>query len=288
MIRLVLIFAGVMASTRLTVAARKAPGLDRARALRARSRVRLAPVITRRLGAALQRADVDVTPDDALRGWLVAIAAGGALAFAVTPTAVPIVVGGVLVGGPVALWWARDRGDARAVAALPGALDRVAAGLRAGTTVRDGLVAGASGGGPLAPDLGRVDARTRLGVGLVDALAQWTRERPGPAVRAAAGALALAVTVGGAAAHALEGLAESLRVRDATLREAQALSAQARLSATVVGAAPLLYLAFVSLADPTSLDTLVATGTGRVCLVVGLGLELLAALWMRTLLRRTA
>jgi tight adherence protein B len=122
----------------------------------------------------------------------------------------------------------------------------------------------------------------------VDALGQWSVERPLPGVRAVAGALALAVSVGGACAGALEGLGESLRARDATIREAQALSAQARLSAFVVGGAPLGYLIFASVADPGSLDALLSTNAGRVCLVVGLALEGLAALWMRALLRRTA
>jgi tight adherence protein B len=102
------------------------------------------------------------------------------------------------------------------------------------------------------------------------------------------GALALAVTVGGASASALEGLGESLRTRDATIREARALSAQARLSAWVVGAAPVAYLGFVGLADPGAVDTLLTTTAGRACLVAGLVLEGLAALWMRALLRSTA
>jgi Flp pilus assembly protein TadB len=66
------------------------------------------------------------------------------------------------------------------------------------------------------------------------------------------------------------------------------LSAQTRLSAVVVGAAPLGYLAFSALVDPRSLGVLVGTGVGRVCLVVGLALEGLAALWMRRIVRSTA
>ena len=107
-------------------------------------------------------------------------------------------------------------------------------------------------------------------------------------MQAVTGALALAVSVGGACAGALEGLGESLRAREAMIREAHALSAQARMSAFVVGGAPVAYLVFVSLADPGSLDVLLATIAGRVCLAVGLVLEGLAALWMRALLGRPA
>ncbi len=60
------------------------------------------------------------------------------------------------------------------------------------------------------------------------------------------------------------------------------------LSAGVVGVAPLGYLAFSALVDPHSVTVLVATGVGRVCLVVGLGLEALAALWIRRIVRSTS
>ena len=72
------------------------------------------------------------------------------------------------------------------------------------------------------------------------------------------------------------------------MREAHALSAQARMSAFVVGGAPIAYVVFVSLTDPGSLDVLLATNPGRACLVIGLGLEALAGLWMRALLKREA
>ena len=68
------------------------------------------------------------------------------------------------------------------------------------------------------------------------------------------------------------------------MAEARSLSAQARLSAVVVGAAPLGYLAFSALVDPAAVTALVDTGVGRVCLVLGLGLEALAGLWIRRIL----
>jgi glycine/D-amino acid oxidase-like deaminating enzyme len=50
-------------------------------------------------------------------------------------------------------------------------------------------------------------------------------------------------------------------------------AARAGLSVVVVGASPLAYLVFSALVDPGSVGLLVGTGTGRVCLVVGLLLE---------------
>jgi tight adherence protein B len=207
------------------------------------------------------------------------------LAFAVAPGLVPLVVPVALLAGPVGLRLARGRAERRFVAALPAGLEQVAAALRGGASVAEALEAIASGNGPLARDVRRVRARTALGLGVADALAAWPSERPLPAVRAAAGALAVAATIGGRAAGALDGLAASLRERLGAVAEARALSAQARLSAFVVGGAPIGYLLFSAAVDPASVDVLVATDLGRVCLVGGLGCEVLAALWMRHILR---
>ena len=97
--------------------------------------------------------------------------------------------------------------------------------------------------------------------------------------------LALSATVGGPAADALDGLASSLRDRLSVIAEARALSAQARYSAWVIGLAPAGYLVSTALVDPRSVQLLVSTAAGRVCAVVGLGLELLGAAWMRAIIR---
>ncbi len=161
----------------------------------------------------------------------------------------------------------------------------MAAALRGGAGVHEALaVLGTDRA--LTGDVTRVLSRSELGLSLADALAVWPRERPLPEVRAVAGALAVAVTLGGRAADALDGLAASLRERLGALAEARALSAQARLSAIVVGGAPIAYVAFSAVVDPASIDLLVGTDVGRVCLLCGIGCEVLAALWMRSILRR--
>ena len=106
-----------------------------------------------------------------------------------------------------------------------------------------------------------------------------------PAVAAAAAALEVAAGAGGPAAPALEGLAAGLRDRHDAAGEVAALSAQARLSAVVVGAAPVASLALSLLADRRVAPTLIGTGSGRACLVTGTALEALAALWMRRIVR---
>ena len=172
-------------------------------------------------------------------------------------------------------------------AALPNLLDRLAGDLRAGAAPLAALreaVGGVDLPESLAGDLTVVVARAE-DAGLGPALAGWAEERPLPAVAAVAAALEVAAGAGGPAASALEGLAAGLRDRLDTIGEVAALSAQARLSAIVVGSAPVVSLGLSLLADRRVAPTLIGTAPGRTCLVAGVALEGLAALWMRGILR---
>jgi Flp pilus assembly protein TadB len=103
-------------------------------------------------------------------------------------------------------------------------------------------------------------------------------------VRVVAGAFGVAHSVGGPSAGALEGLAGALRDRRAVLQEARAQAAQARMSAVVVGAAPMASLG-LSVSFDHRLVAALTHGPGRACLLTGLALQVLAALWMRRILR---
>ena len=59
----------------------------------------------------------------------------------------------------------------------------------------------------------------------------------------------------GAPPAAIDGLAASFRHRLDAVAEAHSHSAQARLSAIVVGAAPIVYLVFSALVDPAAVSS---------------------------------
>lgn len=169
----------------------------------------------------------------------------------------------------------------------PAALDRLAAHLRGGGTVLSGLRDLAADSGPLAADLAEVALHVDAGATLGDALAQWRARRP-DALEAGvmAAALEVAHKVGGQVAAPLEGLAAALADRADVAREVLAQSAQARLSAVVVGLAPVGVLGLSLLGDTQVVGALVGTTPGRGCLLAGLALEGLAVAWMRRILRR--
>lgn len=282
-----LVVAGAVLAAYLARSARRADPRARARRLRPSPR-RLPPRVRAAVERPLRRADLDLSPETALGWWAIGTVAAAWCALVMAPGLVVPAALGALAAGPVGLRLRAGHADRRARADLPAVLDHVVAHLRAGGTVREAVEHLAERPGPLAPDLRRLRARLTLGATLQDALVAWSDERPLTGVGAAAGALALVAGVGGSAAVPLEGLAASLRADEAAAGEARALSAQARMSAVVVGLAPLAYLAFTTATDPGATRLLVGTTAGRLCLAVGLVLEIGAALWMRTILGRPA
>ena len=285
MLRLAVALMAAAVAFVMARAAWRGPARSRARACRARSAWTLPAGPRGRLERALQDADVGLTPEDAVVMAATATIVVTLLAGAVNPAVAPLACVGALVAGPVGLVVARGRAQRAFLLGLPGFVEFVAAQLRSGHTVPSALVAAADRPGPLGNDARRMHHRLTLGASLSDALGRWVGERRSEPAAAVAGALAVAVETGGGASTALDGLARSLRDALGAQAEAAALSAQARLSAIVVGVAPIAYLVFAAATDPHAAATLVSTPAGRVCLVLGLGLDALGALWMRRITR---
>jgi tight adherence protein B len=142
-----------------------------------------------------------------------------------------------------------------------------------------------AGNGPARADLRGVVARAERGLPLADAFAGWARPDPSPEVHVAAAALALAASAGGPQAQAIDRAAATLRERRAVAGDVHAQSAQARLSALVIGLLPVAFLLWAVVTDRRTAAFLVADPVGWACLSVGLTLEALGALWMRRILR---
>jgi len=231
----------------------------------------------------LDDAAVTSTPEQAIEVWLLAIGIAALVGFGLAPATGVLGAVGMMVSGPVALRIGRHRRARAIAAAVPDTLEQIGSELRAGGTVATALTSIAHGEGVLAADAARIESRVRLGSALAAALASWARERRAVGVEVAAGALSLSATVGGPAADALDGLASSLRARLSVIAEARALSAQARYSAWVIGLAPIGYLVSTAAVDSRSVHLLIGTGAGRTCVVLGLALEVLGAVWMHAI-----
>jgi len=172
-------------------------------------------------------------------------------------------------------------------AALPEALEAMARSLRSGASLPIAIdEASSSVGPPLAVGLADVTAIAARGRSVADAIDGWATQTDGDGVALAAAALALGAELGGTAARSLDGVADTLRDRNALQREIRALSTQARASAAVIAIAPFAFSALVALADPSSVTFLVASGFGVACLVIGIALDIVGAWWMRRIVTR--
>ena len=267
-------------------AARRYAVVDRLRFDRDRAARRVPAWMRFRLERALDAAALDVPPERALSTWIWSVTVAGAVGVGFGGPQIGFVLALVVaLGVPIVVLTMHERRARQIAAAVPETLERVASELRSGGTVATAITAVATGEGPLALDMTRVDTRIRLGASIVQALAAWSAERVAAGVDASAGALAVCSSVGGRSADALDGLATSLRDRLGVAAEARALSSQARMSAMVIAGAPVAYIAWSALVDPHALEVLTGTPFGRACLGLGLGLEVLGGWWMRSIIR---
>jgi Flp pilus assembly protein TadB len=262
---LIIAFAGVVLTATFARAARRYSVADRLRTERTRSARRVPLWLHARIERALDAAAVDVSVDRALSTWVWSIIVAAVVGIGVGGPQIALGLAVVVaVGVPVTVVSMRERRGRQISVAVPAALEHVASELRSGGTVATAIGAVATGDSPLALDMARIDARVRLGASIGQALSAWSTERDVAGVDASAGALAMCASVGGRSADALDGLATSLRDRLGVAAEARALS---------------------SFVDPHALQVLTGTFFGRLCLVLGLGLEGLGGLWMRSIVR---
>ena len=240
-----------------------------------------------RVAAALDEADLPLPAAAAWTAWLTAVVLGPLLAVvAGGPGLAGVVVLGLLAGPLLVVRSRRGRADARLEQALPGALEAVARSLRSGASLRQAVEeagAAAGTGRVLAGELSRAAAEAAQGASLVSALEGVGARRPLPGVRLGVAALCLGAETGGAQARAVDGVAATVRERLAVAAELRALSSQARISALVIGLAPIGFGAFAAATDPRTSQFLLHTPAGLILLVAGLVLDALGWLWMQHL-----
>jgi tight adherence protein B len=175
----------------------------------------------------------------------------------------------------------RRRGEEQ----LADAVAAVSAGLRAGLSLSQALAyARDEAQPPLRDDFTRLVDRIEVGEPMGNALFAWAEDRGSEEARLFAGVLDLHRRSGGDLPTVLDGLVGTLRERRSAHREIRALTAQARLSGVILGMLPIGFFGFLFLTSRREMTNAVASPLGRTAVAVGLGLQLLAFLWIRRLL----
>jgi tight adherence protein B len=169
---------------------------------------------------------------------------------------------------------------------LPFALDLIKSSLEAGHSLPRALqVLVGEFADPLGGEFRTVLEQTRIGLPLGRALEDLLKRVPEDDLKLLVVAVKVQTEVGSSLATIVGRLSEIVRLRQRLRLQIKALTAQSRMGGMVVGLLPVLVLAAFSLIQPGYTDSLFYDPTGQMILKAAVGLDLMAVLTIRRLLR---
>jgi tight adherence protein B len=174
--------------------------------------------------------------------------------------------------------------SARVAAQLPEVLASLSAPIRAGASLPQAFVAAAEEAEPpLRAPLERTTRDLDNGVPMDEAIARFATRCAVPEAVLVGRAMRVARQAGGELARVLDEVAETPKDRERMTRELRAATAQARASAVVVAALPVVFLALMSAGAGDQTHLLFGEPIGWLLLGVGGALEGAGILWIRKL-----
>lgn len=157
---------------------------------------------------------------------------------------------------------------------FPNAIDILIRGVRSGLPVNESMkIAATELPDPIGAEFSRVIASINMGVSLEDALSQMSDRIESPDVNFFRTVLAIQKQTGGNLAEALTNLSDILRDRKKMKKKIVALSAEARMSAIIIGALPFIVGIMVYFMKPDYIMLLFNDELGQYMLAGG-------AVWM--------
>lgn len=166
------------------------------------------------------------------------------------------------------------------------AVGAIVSALRSGRSLVQSLeVAADEVDAPLGDLLTEGVDRSSLGVPFEEVLDELAEQIGTSDARLVTGVLRLHRRTGGALAASLDDVTRTLRARRDGARELRSLTAQARLSAGILGLLPLGFFLFLSIVARRDVETAYRTTAGASAIGIGLALQGLAFVWIRRLLR---
>lgn len=244
---------------------------------------------TTALTARLEEARVPLRPGEwvVVHGLIVVLAL---LLSAVLSAFSPVAALACLLLGLLAPWWYLDRRATRRrtqfYAALPDAMQMLAASLRAGYSLPQGLDNLAQEStGALGEELNRAVLENRLGVPIEDALEGIGHRMNSQDFLWVVMAIQVNRQVGGNLAEALTNVGATLRERERLRGQAKTLSAEGLMSAWVIGILPFAFTAFILVTAPEYMVPMLTQPIGWLLLAVALLAYLVGILWIRNLVR---
>lgn len=169
---------------------------------------------------------------------------------------------------------------------LPFALDLIKSSLEAGHTVLRGLqVLVQEFADPLGAEFRTMLEQTRLGMTLPRAFDELLKRVPEDDLRLLVVAVKVQNEVGSSLAHIIGRLSEIVRIRQRLQGQIRAMTAQSRMSGIIVALLPVFVLAAFTVIQPTYTKILLHDPMGIKAVKVAMGLDLIAFLTIRRILR---
>ncbi len=139
-------------------------------------------------------------------------------------------------------------------------------------------------GGPLGEEMGKVYESQRIGVSLSEAIQDCARRMPLPEVRMFATGIIIQQQTGSSLSDVLMSLAALIRARFRLKRKVHALSAEAKASAAIIGALPVLVATGLYFVNPDYISLLFTTSSGRFYLTCAVGWMMIGIIVMKQMI----
>jgi tight adherence protein B len=232
----------------------------------------------------LERANLPLRPAEAIFFYVAGVVVVLLLFLAATKTPFISLVGTLLLAmiPPSTLSFLARRRQKQFDSLLPDTLHLLASTLRAGYSLMQGVEAVSQEvSEPVGRELRRVVTEARLGRPLEESLEQVAERMASPDFAWAVMAVRIQREVGGNLAELLVTVADTMTERERLRRDVNALTAEGRVSAIVLGLLPIGIGIFIMGANPGYMDPLFDETVGRI-LLIGAGVAMLVGFyWMK-------
>ncbi len=157
--------------------------------------------------------------------------------------------------------------------------------LKAGMPVTEAIaMVGREFSGPVGDEMGRIYDAQKVGIALPDAVKRMAPRMPIPEVQMFATAIAIQAQTGSSLSEVLGNLSGVIRARTRLKRKVQALSAEAKASASIIGALPVLVSLALWGVNPDYISLLFTHPTGKMLLTGAVAWMSLGILAMRQMI----
>ncbi len=186
----------------------------------------------------------------------------------------PIYVGlGLALAGALGLpYWivnfVRKRRLKKFLHHFPGAVDIIVRGVKAGLPLNDCLrMVGTESPEPVRGEFRHLHERQQMGMTVAEAISELPARVPLPETNFFSLAITIQQQAGGNLSEALGNLSKVLRERERMAGKVKALSTEAKVSAYIIGALPIIVMLLVYLTSPDYITALFTEKVGNVILL---------------------